>query len=248
VIVLATLGAPERRLLGRSKTRREAPPEPDPIPVTTNRVTVVDVGDPLESEAAARAWLERAGEDELAQALAVLNRALHAYRVVTADPHLHEVGRERLLAARLGYGAGEQVADGLWTAAQELLQPRRRQRRSVALQPQAHLAAILTGNERVLACQELTLRARLDLEQGRPRVAALQVLVALDAALAELSGDSAARSLGQRIDELRGRRDAAAHAAQAALSGELPPADLEATQFTLRRIEAALRARAVASA
>ena len=57
------------------------------------------------------------------------------------------------------------------------------------LRPQARLAAVLNGRERPLACEELTLRARLDLDHGREREAALQVLVALDAALAELAAD-----------------------------------------------------------
>ncbi len=140
----------------------------------------------------AAAWLKRAGEPELAAGLAVLNRALHAHRLAAADPWAHGVGREDALVARLGYGAGEQVADGHWTDARELIDPGPRQRRTRIPAAQARLAALLTGRERALACEELALRARLDLDERRDREAALQVLIALDAALAELAADPTA--------------------------------------------------------
>ncbi len=140
------------------------------------------------------------------------------------------------------------MADGLWAQARELVQPRTRRPRLKALQPQARLAAVLGGRELPLACEELALRARLDLDQGRDREAALQLLVALDAALVELSADPAAPGLAGRLAELRDQREPAGQAAQAALSGPLAPSQLEAVDFTLGRIEAALRARAVANA
>ena len=245
MLVVATLGAPEHR---RRKKSTQALPEPEPAPVTTGRVTIVDVGDPLSDEALARAWLERAGEDELASGLAVINRALHAFRVVTADPYLHEIAREQALVARLGYGAGEEVAHGRWSDARDLAVARGRRRRSVILQPQARLAAALGGRERVLACEELTLRARADVDHGRGREAALQLLVALDAALAELPLDPRAASLAERLAELRGRREAVAAAAQTALAGPLDEGSRQVVEVTLGRIEAALRARAVLSA
>jgi hypothetical protein len=74
------------------------------------------------------------------------------------------------------------------------------------------------------------------------------VLVALDAALAELPSDATAPLLEDRLAELRGRREATVEAAQAALAGPLDDARRETIETTLRRIEAALRARAVANA
>jgi hypothetical protein len=249
VLVIATLGAPERRRLQRlRRKRRNAQPEPDPIPVVTGRATVVDVGSPFADSAQAAAWLASAGEQDLAEDLAVLNRTLHAFRLVTADPYLMPVGRHQALVARIGYGAGEQVADGSWTEARELVRYRRWQRRSKVLQPQARLAALLGGRERGLVCEELALRARLDLDHGRHREAALQVLVALDAAIAELASDPTAQALTERLDELRSQREAIARAGQAALTGGLQQPDREVVEFTLGRIEAALRARAVANA
>lgn len=215
----------------------------------TARATVIDVGDPMPDADQARAWLAAAGEDELATGLAVLNRALHAHRLAAADPHAHGVGRDDPLVARLGYGAGEQVADGLWTDARELADSgsrgSRRRRRIPAAQ--ARFAALLTGRQAPLACEELTLRARLDLDAGRDRAAALQVLIALDAALAELPADPAAPALLERVEQLRGLHDGVAAAAQAALAGPLDGSQREAVAHALSRVEAALRARTAAT-
>jgi hypothetical protein len=249
VLAVATLGAPERRtLLSRRAQKRNAEVEPEPTPVTTGRATVIDVGGPFAGEAEASAWLDAAGEDELAADLAVLNRALHSFRLVTADPYLGPVGRHQAMVARVGFGVGEEVADGLWTAARELVAPERRLRRTKVLQPQARLAALLGSRERPLVCEELALRARLDLDQERYREAALQVLVALDATIAELAGDPLAERLADRMAELREQRDPIAATAQNALAGPLEQGDLETVVFALARIESALRARAVASA
>lgn len=247
VLVLATLGAPERRRLA-SRRNRQAQPEPEPTPVATGRATVIVVSEPLQGGDAARRWLERAGEDELLADLAVLNRALHAFRLVTADPYLHPVRRQQALVARIGWGAGDQVAEGLWSDARELVAVVGRERRAKVLHPQARLAAVMNGRERALACEELTLRARLDLDHGRDREAALQLLVALDAGLAELPADPVAAVLAERMAELRGQRDLVTAAAQAALAGPLSADQREIVAFTLGRLEAALRARAVANA
>ncbi len=248
MIVFATLGAPERRRLGARRKVRDAPADPEPTPVSTGRATVIDVDAPLTSVEQAQAWLADASEPEFEAALLVLNRALHAFRLVTADPYLHPVGRAQALVARLGYGDGEQVADGLWTAARKLDPAQRRQRRSQVLVPQSRLAAVLGAREQGLACEELSLRARVDLDLDRPREAALQVLVALDAAVAELSADPTAPALAERLTELRAKREAVAAAAQAALGGGLSEDERETVDFTLGRIEAALRARAVQNA
>jgi hypothetical protein len=249
VLVLATLGAPERRsLLARRRTKAEAELEPEPTPVTTARATVITVGETFQDAQAASGWLHSAGEDELAHDLAVLNRALHAFRLVAADPYMGPVGRHHTLVARIGYGAGEEVAEGLWTSARELILPQHRQRRAKVLAPQARLAALLGSRDSPLMCEELALRARLDLDHGRDREAALQVMIALDAAIAELAGDSTAPALAERLEELREYRDPVALSAQAALAGGLEEDEREVAVRALERIEAALRARAVANA
>ena len=86
MLVLATLGARERRFPGPIRKQRKAQPEPDPRPVATTRATIVEVATPLDGPEHATAWLTAAGETELGDGLAVLNRALHAYRIASADP------------------------------------------------------------------------------------------------------------------------------------------------------------------
>jgi hypothetical protein len=243
--VLATLGATQRHRLDRRR-RKAAAPEPEPVAVATGRATVISVADPFPDETAARRWLGGAGEDELAAGLAVLNRALHEFRLATADPYLSACQREQLLVARIGFGEGEDVAVGRWSEARELVQAPRHQRRSKLLEPQARLAAALGQREPAPVCAELALRARLDVDHGRFRGAALQLTVALDAALAELG--AADGELAERVAELRGRRQAVVDAATAALSGDLNEAERKTVSSTLERLEAALRALAFARA
>ena len=81
---------------------------------------------------------------------------------------------------------------------------------------------------------ELVLRARLDLEAGRPREAALQARIALEAILAELPAGDPARG------ELEASRAAVADAANAALQGD-PPGELrESVERTVRLMRSAL--------
>ncbi len=139
------------------------------------------------------------GCDAEADAAAVeLNWLLRAHRAAAADPSARDVAAAGANVVRIGYGSGEQVADGRFTEAYELppeddsSKPRRR---AAALAPDERLAAILGGRDELLACEELVLRARSDIEAGRPREAALQARIALEALLAELGdGDAAARS------------------------------------------------------
>jgi hypothetical protein len=244
VLVLRVLGAPERRLLPRGRRAREAPAGPPPSPVVTSRATLVDTV-ALAGRDAAERWLRAADLDALASdAVARLNRVLHAQRVATADPFTREVALSRALVVRVGYGDGEHVADGRWQRALEL--PRGRERSAlsrVSLRPQERLAAVLAGRDPVLACEEMVLRARTDLEAERWREAALQLGVALDAALAELEPWREQAGLAARLDELAGRRTEVHAAAAAALQGALEPQQLEIVREVVGRVEAALRAR-----
>jgi len=245
VVVIATLGASERRRLLAGRRPAPVKPEPEPEPVPTARVTVIRAS-PLEDEAAASAWTAGDPQARVAEALAVLGGVIAAHRVATADPRVSEPGREHALVVRVGHGVGEQVAEGRWSAAVEVPRPRgRRARRTSALRPQERLAALLAGRERALACEELVLRARLDLDHGREREAALQLDAALAAALAELPREG---ELAPRVAELSGRREAVGAAAAAARSGELGAERLELVAATLGRLEAALRARAAGRA
>ncbi|HEY8637977.1 MAG TPA: hypothetical protein VIL64_01955 [Solirubrobacteraceae bacterium] len=243
VLVLRTLGAPERRRL-KARRSRTAEPQPDPAPVPTTRATVVDAS-PLADESAADRWLDDVdGDLAMAEAVAVLNRVLHAHRVASADPAPRDVSREQALVARVGYGAGEEVADGRWSRALEVPEPREpRQRRTAALRPQERLAALLGGRDVAMACEELVLRARTDLDGGRPREAALTLRVALEAALAELEPWADRSDLAERLVDLTAARGEVGNAANRALQGGLDADEHADVERVLGRLEAALRAR-----
>jgi hypothetical protein len=218
VIVLRTLGARERRGFGKRKPRDvEQAEEPEAVP--TVRATLIRA-EPIDDPGA---WLDGlrgdadAREAEVEAALRELNAILRAHRAAAADPYAREVARWQANAIRIGHGTGDEVADGRFTAACDVPEPRGRVRRAETLAPQERLAAILTGSDAALVGEELVLRARLDLDAGRPREAALQARVALEALLAELPAGG----------ELAAHRDAVGHAANAALGGE-PPAELVA--------------------
>ena len=246
--MLATLNARQRPRSARIRRRHELAPEPDPVAVETTRATVVEVGEPFASADRAAAWLRGTGDREIAAGLAVVNRALYAYRLATADPYVPAVGRGDALAARVGYGVGEEVADGVWSQARELRSSGSSGRRRRMLPAHARFAALLAGRQPALACEEFALRARLDLDQARDRETALQTLAALDAALAELPADPAGPLLADRVAELRDLRAGVVAAAQATLRASVAPAEREAAAHALDRLEAALRARAAALA
>jgi hypothetical protein len=234
VVVIGGSQAPRRR-------RRARTAEPDAGTVDVTRATVI-AAEPLAGEASAEAWMGQAGETVEA-ALAVLNRALHARRIATADPYSGEIALRHALVTRVGYGTGEQVAEGRWTAARELPPERPRIAREAALRPQERFAALLAGRDAALACELLALRARLDLEHGRDREATLQLEAALGAAVAELESWRGLEGMPERLEELAALAPGVAGAAAAARAGTLDEAGLELVEAALARLEAALRAR-----
>jgi len=154
------------------------------------------------------------------------------------------------------------VAEGQWLHAVELPLTGARQRvrrRASALRPDERLAEMLAARERPLLCEELTLRARLDLDQGRLEHATIELDRALFAALAELA-DEQRSDLPLRVAELQQLHERVAAAARAILGVTAPPegdveadadeaapmTDEEAVRHALGRLEATLRARSAA--
>ncbi len=129
---------------------------------------------------------------------------------------------------------------GAGTGRGELVPPPGSRKRSEIIEPQARLAGVLGGRVPLLVCEELALRARRDLDAGRDRAAALQLRIAYEAALDELSGDG---RLALRVGELRERLPDVVATAQRP-ARELTDAERETVSGGLARLEAALRARA----
>jgi hypothetical protein len=246
IVVIGGAHAPRAGARGRRRGRvahDAAVPE-----VEVTRATVIDAT-PLAGRDAAEAWLEDAAgpaaERVLAGALATLNRAVAGHRVAAADPYVPDADARRALATRIGFGTGEDVADGRWEAAREPAAP---PARPSAISPAERVAALLSARDVALACEELALRARADLDHGRGREAAMQAHMAVEAAVAELESWRGRGDMADRLDELAGHRDALAAAANAALEGGLPATAAEAVPAALARLEAALRARSVLGA
>ncbi|MEX0972736.1 MAG: hypothetical protein WDZ46_05715 [Solirubrobacterales bacterium] len=229
VLVVETAAAPPP---GRRRRRRpkdaQAGAEPAPLPLT--RITAVRAQEPFESEADAAGWLERTAAAEetidaaVAEAIGLLNRALHAQGVAAADPLWDELRPVRATKVRIGHGSGDEVAAGRFSEARDVDVrggAGARRRRDEELRPQERLAAILGGREQIDACETLLLRARADLDAGRPREAALQLRVALEALLVELSGALKDPGHEEDLGKLKERRHEAGSAANAAIHGSL---------------------------
>ncbi len=224
---------------------------PQPLPLT--RATAIRAFEPFAEEDEAGRWLDSVTEvAETADALieeglALLNRALHANALASADPCETSLDAGRAVAVRIGWGSGDQVAEGEFSAAREIDVrgggPKRR--RADDLRPQERVAAVLGGREQIDACETLLLRARADLDAGRPREAALQLRVGLEAVLAELPGAIADPGHEEDMALLVERRGEAGEAANVALRGELDAVSLASVEELLAVSERVLRRRRV---
>ena len=254
VLVIRTLGAPPPP----HKRRRRAKgvePEPSAAPLPLARATAIRAFTPFADEDEAGRWLDEATQAEetadeiVADAVALLNRALHAQWVAAAEPHPAQLTPERAVAVRIGFGAGEEVADGRFSAAREVdvwaTDASRRRRREESMRPQERVAAVLGGRERFDVCEALLLRARADLDAGRRREAALQLRVGLEALLAELGDTSGDSGHAEDLATLRENRREAGAAANEALAGELSPQRIEQVTELLALCERLLRRRRV---
>jgi hypothetical protein len=250
VVVLTTTQAPraDRR---RRRGKAPVPPEAQPATVPITCATLI-AAQPFPDQDTAQAWLLRLDDEhETDLAFASLNRLLAAHRVAAADPYVHEVAPAQALALRAGFGLGEQVAEGRWLQAREMRvgQPARwrRGRRAAILHSHERLSSLLSSERGALLCEELALRARLDLDAGRLALGAGELERALSLALTELAGHPA------RVAELRELMFGVSEIAERELPIASRPSDsgrqdAETLSHALARLEAALRAHASALA
>ena len=254
VLVVQTLGAP-RPPSRRRRRPRPADPGAEPGPLPLARATAIRAFAPFAGTEEAERWLDGVSEAEdtadvlVADGIALLNRALHAQTVAAADEHEQTLTPERAVAVRIGYGSGEETANGRYTAAQEIdvwaSGASRRRRRQEDLRPQERVAAVLGGRERIDACETLLLRARADFDAGREREAALQLRVGLEALLAELGDAHDDPGHRQDLGTLRERRTEVGEAANQALQGELDAHGATVVRELLELSERVLRRRRV---
>ncbi|MSO42218.1 MAG: hypothetical protein EXQ70_10070 [Solirubrobacterales bacterium] len=181
VLIVQTQDAPRRaRRLSRRRSRPVEEAEPAKVPVT--RVTVA-AGERLADRSAADAWLQRVSASPerrtraVRSATTLINLALSAQRAGSGDPLVQDIGATRALAVRIGYGTGDELADGRFTEARELSRPR--EGRLDDVDPQSRVAAVLGGRSEVHPAETMLLRARLDLQAGRLPEASAQLRAAV---------------------------------------------------------------------
>src|SRR4051794_17559644 len=247
VVVVQTLGAPAAGRLGRRRRRpRPTDPANAPAEVPVTRITVIPAeersADERERELDALGADTDAAERVVGDGLRSANKLMRAHRIATQDPYGHEIGRGGPVAVRVGFGTGGELADGNWTRALDIPAPERRRRRTDALRPQERLAELLAGREEIDACETLLLRARADLDQGRAREAALQLVPGVEALLAELP-DRAGPGQDEDMAGLRDRQEWVRHISAQALRGDLAPEQIEQLADVLALCERILRRR-----
>lgn len=222
VLLVRVDQAPAARapLLRRSRPRPAEPGAPAaevPVYVAALLFATQAFGDRAAADAAMARWRSDAASTEplVHEALAVLNRAVRAYRAAAAHPYVVEVTRTDARAVRIGYG-GADLVRGEWDDAVVLPAPQEsRLGRAARLRPTEIVADVLAGRGSILDGEDVLLRAVLDIEQGRPDAAAGQLELAV-ALLVDEPGGPGARMQGirERATALReGLGDSATRAA-----------------------------------
>jgi hypothetical protein len=234
VLALRILGAPR----AASRLRRGRPvaleSEPDATPLPLSRVTLVKSA-AFDDESAAADWLDRvSGDDELTSGLTAetcrtLNRAIHAHRVSAPDAYAADLHPAAAVAVRFGYGTGEEVAEGRWSAAFELPEAKRRGLRSALIDgagAQQRIAAVLGGRDAVRPAEALLLDAELAASEARHAEAAIAAAAAAQALAASSGAPSGTAESVASTSALR----------KAALSGTaISEQELRETLRALRR-------------
>ena len=218
VLALKILGAPR----AASRLKRGRPValegEPDATPLPLSRVTLVKSA-PLDGEQAARAWLDRvSGDDEMtagltAEACRTLNRALLAHRVAAPDAYAADLHPAAAVAVRFGYGSGDEVAEGRWSAAFELPEAKRRGLRTALIDgvgAQGRIAAVLGGRDEVRPEESLLVAAELAAGERRYAEAAVTAAAAAQALAGSSAGGSSEGAAEAVTATSRLRKDALA--------------------------------------
>lgn len=235
-------GASRRAL--RKKVELAEPGEA-PEEVSLLLATFVKGTSPMRDERQAKSRLEAVSIDPEAQqarieeSLAVLNRAIRAYRAGAHDPYVVEVSRRNARTIRMGYGDSDDVANNRWRRAIEVPRPNApRAKRVDRLRPSETTARVMSGRSEVLESEELLLRCMADLDHGRTRAAAMQAYGALELLRHELP-DPQYANMGDHAGSAQSER--AQKVASAATRGPLGPDELaeldELIEFAEGKIE-----------
>lgn len=252
VLVTETEGAlpPPRR---RRRRPRKAVVTEAPVRVTVSVVTVIFADRPLDGEAAAEAWLQKAGDPDLTgelieDGIRTLDRVRAAEASASGTPFGTPTRITGILASRIGFGDGDQVASGRFLNALDVDARggagNKRRERAARTGSLARSAAILGGRARATACEVLIPRIRLDLESGNEAAARLAVATTIAATISELEfileADDHEADLDRLEELLPGLREVAERA-----TGEPAEGDLERVEDALEVAERVIRRRRI---
>ncbi len=167
----------------------------EPVTVTISVVTVVRADQPFEDENDAAAWLGKLDQSEftgdvLEDAVSTLDRVRAADASSSGIPFGTPTGIGSILAARVGYGDGDQVVSGRFLEAVDVDARggtgEKRREKLARNGPLARTAAVLGGREPLTACEVAIPRIRFDLSTGNEAAARLAIAGAIGATISEL--------------------------------------------------------------
>lgn len=193
VLQVRVVGAPPLRdgkVLRRNRAARD---EEGPREVSVLRVTWIGASQPDKGKLDAQDRLNRLRREEdereelIEAVLGVVNLAVRAHRAGARDAYIAELTRHDPRDVRLGFGTAQELAGGGWTEAFRPPPPRvPRIDRSERLGPTDVVVLALSGRLGLLEAEELALRALCDVDQDRPRAAALQARACVELLASEL--------------------------------------------------------------
>ena len=231
VQVVGARAASEGGIIRRRTRVARAGKDTDPVPLAL--VMVIRATAKAGSDRDAQALLRKLDSSEVEQetwiaaALDDLNLAIRAYRAASVDPYVTEVTRVDPRRVRIGYGTGAEVHDGDWSAAITVPAPRApRLSRGDRLGPTEAVAGVLSRRAFALDCEDLAMRALLDVDRGRTRAAAVQLRAAFELFWAEISNEISPADVAKRIEALRGREQVVTDLAERGLREAADSADL----------------------
>jgi hypothetical protein len=217
-------------------------------------ITVIRADQPFESESAAEDWLDRLDDSDftgeiLDDGVATLDRARSVHAASAALPFGTPTEIGAILAARIGYGEGEQVASGRFLEALDVdarggTAEKRRERlaRTGSL---ARSAAILGGRETVTACELMVPRIRMDLETGNDAAARLAIAGAVGATVSELEFALDDEGHEKDLDRLEELLPGLREVSERAEAGTTDPGDLPRVEEALDVAERVIRRRRI---
>lgn len=207
VLVLRVRSAPAARLWRTGRRSRDNGASVGEVPLVV--ATVIKSTEILADRGAPKTLMQRLRDDEdererrVLESLAVVNRAVSAYRVCAADPYVTPVTRFDARIVRAGWGSNDKLKSAEYDDAVVVPEPRTpRMSRADRLMPTQGMAAVLSGSTPVLESEELLLKVLLDLDQDRVRGAAVGLRAATDLLVCELGAEQLQESLAERYAEL----------------------------------------------